>query len=374
MRTFILGAGFAGMSAGIRTGTTIYEASSQAGGICNSYEKDGFQFFNGGPHLLFGQGPGLDYIKSLVPVNEYEKLAGVYYNHIFPYPIQTSLQQEFTPRNEWAPESIKEWLFYKFGKEQCNLFFFPFNEKYTAGLYDQVIQADGYKTPKSGSQGWVNTFCDPVNGLDDLVSKMASQCDIRYNMRAVSIIPEDKAVLFEDGTEVNYDRLISTIPLSNLLKICGNFDFNLPHTSVLVINIGAERDLMTPKEHWLYVPFCKTNFHRISFYSNIDHTKAPGGKVNLSVEMAFMPEMIDELDLDYICHHVVRELQAWRMIGKTIVVDPTIVKCGYTWLHNKEDRANGLAWLKERDIISTGRYGKHQFQGIIQSIEDGFSL
>lgn len=370
MKSIILGAGFTGLAAGIKTGAPIFEATNQAGGICTSYEKEGFQFFNGGPHLCFGKGVGLDYIKSLVPVNEYAKKAGVYYNKIFPYPIQTTAQQP----NEANTGTFKAWVKEKFSQAECNLFFNPFNEKYTAGLYDQVIQYDDYKTPPAGSQGFVSTYCDPVDGLGAVVAKMAEKCTINYNRRASKIDTKRKKVAFSDGTCQEYDRLVSTIPLNQLLTICGQDKPVLPYTSVLVINIGAERDLCTPEEHWIYVPFCKTNFHRISFYSNIDNTKAPAGKVNLSVEMAFRGVEYEDLDVDYICHHVVRELQSWRFIGKTIVVDDTWVRTGYTWLYKKEDQVNALAWLKERDITSTGRYGKWHFQGLVDSIKDGFEV
>lgn len=359
------------MAAGIKTGAPIYEASDHAGGICTSYVKDGFQFSHGGPHFLFGQGPGLNYIKTLVPVNQHERRAGVYFNHTFPYPFQTAAEQPISVN----PGTLKEWLWQKFSRESCNLFFNPFNQKYTAGLYDEVIQADEFKSPPAGSQGFVATFGDPVGGLSAIVEKMAAKCTIHYNKQAVEIRPANRQVVFQDGSTETYEKLVSTIPLGQLLWMCGKQDIELPYTSVLVLNIGAEPDVNTPKEHWLYVPFCKTNFHRLCFYSNVDASKAPEGKVGLAVEMAFLPDFAyEDFDIDFIIDQVVRELQSWRMIGKVITVDPTYVRTAYTWLRAKEDRANALAWLKERDIISTGRYGKWAFQGMCDSIKDGFEV
>lgn len=359
------------MAAAIKTGAPIYEASDHAGGICTTYVKDGFQFSHGGPHFLFGKGPGLDYIKSLVPVNEYVRKASVYFNHSFPYPFQTSAEQESSVN----PGSLKAWLRGKFSRESCNLFFNPFNEKYTAGLYDEVIQADEFKTPPAGSQGFVATFGDPVDGLSALVGKMAEKCQIHYKKRAVVIHPEVKQVMFDDGEIQTYDKLVSTIPLGQLLWMCGKRDIILPYTSVLVLNIGAKKDLMTPDDHWTYVPYCKTGFHRLCFYSNVDPTKAPEGKVGLAVEMAFLPDFdYEDFDLPFIIDQVIQELQSWRMIGKVITVDPTYVRCAYTWLKSQADRYAALEWLKERDIVSTGRYGKWKFQGMVDSIRDGFEV
>jgi protoporphyrinogen oxidase len=377
---FILGAGFAGLGAGIKTGFPIYEASNNAGGICRDYVKDGFTFSNGGGHYLFGKGPGLDYIKSLVPVNEIERKAGVYYNHTFPYPFQTTASQDIIDNDKYRldkydfRQSLRTSLLNKFGKEQCNLFFHPFNEKYTAGLYDKVIQVDDYKSPPAGGKGFCPTFCDPVNGLSDLVDKMASKCDIKYGKRVINIFPEHKKIEFQgDSHAYSYDKLISTIPLNKLMEMCGP-KVNLPYTSVLVINIGAEVGACTPKEHWMYIPFSKTPFYRVGFYSNIHQNKAPKGTVGLSVEIAFLPDQ--KIDIPKITRDVIQELQEWRWIDNCdpIVVDPTWVPCAYTWLYDRKDRDDAIAWLKERDIISIGRYGKWSFQGMVESLGDGLNV
>jgi len=373
----ILGAGMAGLGAGIKTEYPIYEQSDKAGGICRDYVKDGFTFSNGGGHYLFGKGPGLDYIKSLVPVNEIERKAGVYYNTTFPYPFQTTAEKDnhISTYLHGGNATIKDWLFDKFGKDQCNLFFNPFNEKYTAGLYDRIIQVDDYKSPPAGGKGFCPTFCDPVNGLSDLVDKMASKCDIKYGYQAKKIYVEKKRVYFEGnnfGQDKEYDKLISTIPLNKLMEMCGQ-KVNLPYTSVLVINIGAEVGACTPKEHWMYIPFSKTPFYRVGFYSNIHPNKAPNGTVGLSVEMAFLPDQ--KIDIPKITRDVIQELQEWRWIGEEVITkDPTVVPMAYTWVYDRETVPKALAWLKERDIISIGRYGKHRFQGMVESVGDGLNV
>lgn len=373
MKGLILGAGFTGLAAGIKTGFPIFEMTGHAGGICQSYRMNGFEFMTGGGHWIFGKGIGLDYIKTLVPVREHVRKAGVYFNHTFPYPIQTTGKMQVEIKENQLT-SLKWWLNQNFGKELCNMFFFPFNDKYTAGLYDEVIQYDEFKSPPAGSVGFVSTFCDPEDGLSSLVEKMAEQCTIHYKKKAVQILEKEQVVIFSDGTRYHYDKLISTIPLNNLLRLMGRKDYDLPYTSVLVINIGAEKDTNTPDDHWLYVPYCKSGFYRLGFYSNIDARKAPDGKVGLSVEMAFKDVEYKDLDIEKITHDVVSELQAWRFIGRVNEVDPTWVRCAYTWLRSKESRDRELEWLKDRNIISTGRYGKWHFQGMVDSIKDGFEV
>lgn len=371
MNTVILGAGVTGLAAGYKTGYPVYEASNHHGGICRSYWKYGFQFETGGGHWIFGNNEAVDFIKTLVPLKTYERRAGIYYNKIFPYPIQTFSEKP----NTSTPGFFKEWLGQKFSNEMCNMFFYPFNEKYTAGLYDEIVQFDAYKTPPAGSVGFVPVFHDPVDGLSSLMDKMAEKCDVKYGHTATRIDPEKKEIYFNNGKQVKYDRLISTVPLSMAMSLCGRRDFNLPYSSVFVLNIGADPGPNLPKEHWLYIPFCNTNFYRVGFYTNVEANKAPEGKVSLCVEMAFGQEYdYEDLDVNFIITHVVSELQSWGWIGNVIVTDPTWVKHAYTWMQSTEERENHLSWLKERDITSIGRYGKWKFQGMAESITDGLAV
>jgi phytoene dehydrogenase-like protein len=60
----IIGGGIAGLSAGIYARLngfepTIYEMGSKAGGVCSSWERDGF-YVNGSIHWLVGSAPGTD--------------------------------------------------------------------------------------------------------------------------------------------------------------------------------------------------------------------------------------------------------------------------------------------------------------------------
>lgn len=372
MKTIILGAGVTGLAAGYNKDYPIFEASNTVGGICRSYKKDGFDFSIGGGHWIFENDKtknAIEFIKSLVDLNYYERIAGIYYNKIFPYPIQTFSQKS----NEAKPGYFKHWLLERFGQEMGNMFFLPFNEKYTAGLYDDIVQFDAFKTPPAGSVGFVSKFYDPVGGLNKLIDSMASKCNISYLQKAVNINTVEKIVNFESGEWAKYDRLISTMPLNKLLELCGINNFALPYSSVFVLNIGAKPGINMPKEHWMYIPFCDSGFYRVGFYSNVDKSKAPDWHVSLSVEMAYHPED-KEFSLKQKINEIIEELQKWGWIENVITVDPTFVKCAYTWNKTLEEREMYLEWLKNRDIISTGRYGLWKFQGMAESIQQGLEL
>ena len=371
MRTIILGAGITGLAAGYGKDIPIYEATGEAGGICRSYMKNGFDFSIGGGHWLFENDKtqkAMEFIRSLVELKSYDRRAGVFYNKIFPYPIQTYTQQPIVATGG----CFKHWMGNRFSQAECNMFFFPFNEKYTAGLMDEIVQFDSYKTPPAGSVGFVSRFHDPVGGLSSLVDKMVEKCDIQYNKRAFLVDSDNKTVVFEDGETVQYDRLISTVPLNRMLKLCGQDKFDLPYSSVFVLNIGAEPGPNLPDEHWLYIPFCNSGFYRVGFYTNVNPNKAPKGAVGLSVEMAVLPGK--ELEVESTVDAIVKELQSWGWIGEVITTDPTFVKTAYTWNRTMEEREKHIEWMRARDIIMLGRYGRWVFCGMMESIEQGLSI
>lgn len=370
LSNLILGAGSCGMAVGIKTGWPIFEATNQHGGICRSFIKDGFEFSIGGPHFIFESGEGLDFIKSLVELNTYERKANVFYHAFLPYPIQSFAKQETNIKQG----TLKDWLHQRFGTEMCNLFFNPFNRIYTCGLYEEVIQDDEIKSPPAGHKGHVVEFSDPVEGLTALMDKMAAKCHINYSQRVIEVDTEKKIVYFKSGEWARYNKLISTIPLNQMMLLCGEREYDLPYTSVFVLNLGAEKAENTPTEHWTYTPFTKCGFYRVAFPSNVDEKKAPLGKICLSVERPFPAGItFDDLDVDFIKQEIIAELQNWRFIGDVITEDVSFVPLAYTWLRDKDERPKALNWLKERDIVSIGRYGGHKFCGMVKSIEQGLN-
>lgn len=373
MKDIIIGAGFTGMAAGIRTGLPIYEAGKTAGGICGTYEKNGFTFSSGGPHWIFpeGNGTGLEFIRTLSHLKEYERKSSVYYNTFFPYPIQQYMQTDTHALTQQG--TFQCWLQENFSPELNNMFFYPFNDKYTCGLYEETAQLDAYKTPKKGGTGTAVKFYDPEIGVNGVIAKMEDMCDIRYNSKFNMIDTKNKIAMCETGEIVRYDKIISTIPLDKMLEICGCKEFDLPKTSVLVINIGAKPGLNCPKDHWVYTPFSKSGMHRVAFYSNVDRCKAPKGKVGLSVEIA-TTDKFEDIDVRGKEENVLEEIHHWGWIKDFYTIDPTWVETAYSYVYKPEDRTNAIEWLKDRDIISTGRYGKWLFQGMTASIEDGLML
>jgi hypothetical protein len=70
---------------------------------------------------------------------------------------------------------------------------------------------------------------------------------------------------------------------------------------------------------------------------------------------------------------VVEELRDWGFIEGAEAVHPTWIDVAYTWSWpGSRWVAEALLMLEDKGIYQIGRYGRWRFQGIADSIRDGF--
>jgi protoporphyrinogen oxidase len=420
---FIIGAGFTGLGAGLASGFKIFEASDKPGGICASYQKEGFHFEIGGGHWIWSFDKLIfDLINKFSRCKRYIRKSAVFFAgnldqtkelkyKFVDYPIQNNLyalgnkiasqavkEILLNSKNSHIPDGItmSEWLKLNFGETLFSIFFAPFHERYTAGLYTEIAPQDPYKTPfdiKSvveGAMGNPNrdvgynvSFVYPENGLDFLALKIANLCNIEFEAKVERIDIETKTLVLSDGRGFEYDALISTLPLNKLLKITGISDEEEPYTSVLVLNMGvelAENKISKHGFHWLYVPDSLSGFHRIGYYSNVDPIFLPESLRNpekygsLYIEFAFRGgDKPSGEDLKAIIKKTENELKEYGFIKKVLVADPTWIEVAYTWRRPKNDWIEKfLNTLAGKNIFSIGRFGKwNTMYGIAESLKEG---
>jgi protoporphyrinogen oxidase len=419
----VLGGGMTGLAAGFASHAPVFEADAAAGGICSSYyvrpnstqrlrvspeDGEAYRFEFGGGHWIFGGDPVLTrFLRSLTPVKSYPRLSSVFFPErdlYVPYPLQNHLS--YLPREfqvkaltemltgpKGNPKTMTDSLRQSFGTTLTELFFGPFHDLYTAGLWTRIAPQDGYKTPvdaalairgayePTSAVGYNATFLYPEQGLNALALQLATQCHIHYNKRVVRIDTREKTVAFADGSAISYGSLISTLPLNKMLALA---DLKLeeetdPYTSVLVLNLGAKRGSKCPLDHWIYLPNTRAGFHRVGFYDNVDSSFLPrksqgsNERVSIYVERAYSGgQKPAETEIQAYADAVVRELQEWNFIDQVEVVDPTWIDVAYTWSWpGSQWRAKALRRLEENDILMMGRYARWSFQGIADSIRDG---
>ena len=422
-RTFILGAGMTGLAAGMASGLPVLEAAPHPGGICCSYylvpgsdqplaqppeDNDAYRFEIGGGHWLFGGEPSvLRFVADLGPVARYVRRSSVYFpdtRRYVPYPIQNHLRfldgatvvaaLEEMARPPGPVTTMAGWLVETFGDTLNRTFFGPFHELYTAGLYGEIAPQDAYKSPvdmslalrgafaSTAPVGYNTTFVYPQGGLDLLTRRMADRCRVAFDQPVVRIDVEERVVTLADGTTREYHALLSTLPLNRVMEMTGMATAAAPDpfTSVLVVNIGGTKGQACPEDHWLYLPRSAGGFHRVGFYSNGDASFLPasardaGDRVGMYVERSFRGgERPSDAATEEYCAQVIAELRDWGFIERAEAVHPTWIDVAYTWSWPGSGwAAEALRMLEDKGIYQIGRYGRWRFQGIADSIRDGF--
>lgn len=424
-QSVILGAGMTGLAAGCASGLPVYEATDTPGGICSSYyfrpgenrkltespeDGEAYRFEIGGGHWIFGGDPTLlDFLKKLVPLSHFQRKSSVYFSNselFVPYPIQNHLRYldkatasqaiDEMAQNINQGRTMKDWLVENFGPSLCKIFFYPFHQLYTAGLYDKIAPQDAYKSPvdlkkviegastKTVPVGYNTDFVYPTNGLNNLAKELADRCNLHYRNRITRIDTKNNKLYFENNSTVSYEKIISTLPLNKMSAMTGiatEVDPD-PYSSVLVLNIGATRGDRCPDDHWIYVPRSSSGFHRVGFYSNVDVSFLPSSarkknnKVSIYVERAYeggLEPSISEIE-EYKLQ-TFKELQDWGFIGDVAVIDSTWIDVAYTWSWpNSNWKQFSIDKLAKYNIHQVGRYGVWAFQGIADSIRDGLKI
>ncbi|MCU1272462.1 MAG: Protoporphyrinogen oxidase-like protein [Acidobacteriaceae bacterium] len=411
-----------GLAASMASGWPIYEACEEPGGICSSYyvtpqgakrpdspeDGEAYRFEIGGGHWIFGGDPAiLRLIRSITPVKQYQRSSAVFFpegENYVPYPLQNHLSYlpedvrlkavtEMLSGPKGTVHTMGDWLEQSFGRTLTEMFFAPFHKLYTAGLWEQIVPQDGYKSPvdaalalrgafgKTPAVGYNTGYLYPEEGLGTLARRLAEKAKINYCKRAARIHLDKKEVEFADGSGVHYDVLISTLPLDKTLLMAGvEVDERPdPYSAVLVLNIGARRGPRCPDEHWLYLPDTRAGFHRVGFYSNVDESFLPASsrknkdRVSIYIERAYPAGK--KPSAEQIASYVkatIAELKEWGFVEDVEVADPTWVEVAYTWAWpGSRWRSKALQLLEKRDVAMVGRYGRWIFQGIADSLRDG---
>jgi protoporphyrinogen oxidase len=414
----------AGLAVGVASGFGVLEQFYRPGGICASYNLDGYHFELGGGHWIFGSDPTVTQLLSASSeIRTYRRRSAVLFlgaleatrnleGLIVPYPIQDNLfalpkeiRQEalaeiLAANSDGPADTMAAWMRQQFGSTLCRIFFEPFHERYTAGSFRNIAPQDAYKSPihrdrvirgaerENGDAGYNATFLYPARGLDAVGQWLAQRCPILYGKTVLQIDPGSRSVVLSDGQTDHYQTLVMTAPLNRTVEMAGlgeQVGPSDPYTSVLVLNLGAtlpNTPLARNGYHWLYVPDSRTGFHRIGYYSNVDPLFLPEGCRNdagrgaLYVERAFpggqrlSPDAEEALILD-----MIEELRTTGLIGEIEVRDANWVDVAYTWRRPGSDWVTrATAACQQSGIEPAGRYGRWTFQGIAASLKQGLLL
>jgi len=196
--------------------------------------------------------------------------------------------------------------------------------------------------------------------------------ELRTGTRVVRVSPSKHTVVLNNGEELRYEHLISTMPLPVLIRQIGDeappeireSASSLRHVSVRCVHLGIGREKLTDK-HWIYYPEDSV-FHRIFVQGNASpHCNPPGG-FGITCEITYSPYKPLPAEGDALVRRCIEDC---HKVGFFKPEDPvwTAVQVDMPYAYVVYDHGRGSAvarireWLAQRDITLSGRYSEWEY-------------
>lgn len=420
----VAGAGLAGLSTAYhaRGKSVVVDREKAPGGTARSVEAGGFTFdFTG--HLLHLHN---DYTRGLVRELLGENWVACrrdarIYSHgaLTPYPFQANLfglpkkvvadcvdgvrqaRRLYGERPALDGLFFKDWALRLFGTGISRHFMLPYNEKlwrtpagemtpeWCGGFVPvptlKEVEA-GARKPLRKAFGYNTEFIYPKKGgIQVLPEALARRVkDLRLGLSLEAVDWRRKSAALSDGKSVSYSRLVSTLPLPELLKRLQPFPEALAEplsrlrwTTVLCINVGVARAKISPAS-WIYFPEKKFPFYRVGFPMNFTPHVVPEGCSSMYVEVSFTPgtEPADAAGRQRLFRRVRAGLEAAGILrGSDRLPVVQFIPIRYAYVvydaHRRAALDRIFGWLKSHDMDSIGRYGGWKYSFMEEAILDG---
>ncbi|WP_392564223.1 FAD-dependent oxidoreductase [Orbus wheelerorum] len=419
MNVIILGGGIAGISAGYHLkkrciNNIIFEKDPDWGGLCGNFTIDGFRFdrfvhFSFAPdesdQRLFAGNIGM-YEHTPFPSNYYRGywLRHPAQNNLAPLTVDEKVKiiADFVTRPQKDVSEINnydEWLRVQYGNYFAENFPFAYTRKYWGleakeletkwvgiRMYTPDIKqvlAGSFQTQEECFYFAKKMFYPKKGGFKSILNDCREGLDIRLNKKVIEINPSSKTIKFSDDTIAEYDRLISTLPLPEIIKMLPNVTENvlkaardLRYTCGYQISLGFNRPDIA-KYLWFYIYDEDILSSRVYSPNLKSPDNVPEGCSSLQAEV-FFDNKAQRPSADIVLQNTINKLIEMKifdendLIVKDIRFEPyanvTFVPSIY------ENRKIILDYLDTLGITSIGRFGKWEYAWTHQAFADGKDL
>ncbi len=427
----IVGAGLAGLSTAYHLGDRVcrvLEKEKEAGGLCRSYQMDGFTFDMTGHLLHFRQAEIKALVEGLLSgrLEKHSRRSYIYSHRTYTeYPFQVNtfgLPPEVVreclvgfiatltnPANASGtppPEdrSFKAWILDNLGEGMAKHFMVPFNEKLWQVPLDELTSdwvswlvpkpdlkdvVNGALGIKDKAFGYNPSFLYPSRGGISALpeSFLPGVREIVYGVELVEIETKRRRATFHDGRQgerlEEYETLVSTIPVPELVHRCTDLPpaireaaAGLRWVSVYNVNLGVSREQVSDK-HWIYFPEPEFPFYRAGFPMNFSPALGPPGCSSLYVEVSHRPTAV--VPPPVLLQQIRAGLERagiFRPDDEIVVADVRDIKYAYVLFDKHRAHAIPaiLDELERRGIHSIGRYGRWEHTSMEDAIAQGKRL
>lgn len=410
----ILGGGLAGLSAAFHSGRPLYEANARPGGTADSICKNGY-VFDLGIHVLHSKNAYfLDLLSRLeLPLGFHKRDAWIYSGgqyFLYPFQVNTShlplrrridcVAKFLLRNNRKEAANYEEWMINNFGQGFSDTFLIPYAEKFWRyPPRDMTYEWAGDRVPRPkllnvlkgmfrdqdtalGPNPLFSYPAKPGAGFADIALTLANASPhIHCGMQATRLDLQARRVIFNNGEkEIHYQRLISTIPLPELLRLCPDVPttiqsevVKLKCNSIATVNLGVDRPRLSGR-HWIHFPAPEISFFRMSFPTNFAPGLAPDGVSTIQAEISY--DQANAPDKEHLCHQVIEDLRRVGILAtKDKVVYKDMVCLPYAYVIYTHDRHEAVQkihdFLYTHQVYPCGRYGDWEYQWSDEAILSG---
>ena len=328
----VLGSGMAGFGATSRLHAegitpTMYDKNAYHGGHTASFRHNGGFLFDIGPHISFTKDPRIQELFADSVDQQYETVQihlNNYWRGYWPqHPVQLHLHglpedvilkviADFVEERHAPDRPVKnyaDWLLASFGRTFSELFPMPYARKYhlttaenmtTDWLGPRIYRPSleevlrGALSPSAPQVHYITHFRYPSEGgFVSYLKKFVPLGSLKFNHALVSIDPVVRQLTFANGIVAQYDALISSVPLPDLVRMISGVPQDVLEASrrlacstCVLVNIGVDRHDLS-NAHITYFYDEDICFTRLSFPHLLSASNVPPGAGSIQAEVYF---------------------------------------------------------------------------------------
>ena len=328
----VLGSGMAGFGAAYRLheegiAPVMYDKNGYYGGHTMSFRYESGFLFDIGPHISFTKDTRIQELLAESVGGRYETLQinlNNYWRGYWPtHPVQLHLHglpeetivkviSDFVEERS-APErpikNYEDWLYASFGKTFAESFPMQYTRKYhttnadnmsTDWLGPRVYRPSleevlrGAISASAPQVHYITHFRYPSDGGFRLyLNKFVPMGNIKLEHELISINPRTRELTFSNGLVTQYDSLISSVPLPDMIRMIQGAPDDVVEASrklacstCVLVNIGINRADIS-NAHMTYFYDEDICFTRLSFPHMLSARNSPPGTGNIQAEVYF---------------------------------------------------------------------------------------
>ena len=418
----VLGTGMAALGAAhrlkdVKAELILYDKNDYYGGHTASITTPSGFTFDYGPHVSFTKDERIQKLLADNVEGQFETIQyqvdNYWQGHWVTHPVQNNLHGlplglviqiigEFAKRGDKAtppPRNYEEWLIGSYGETFARTFPMVYTEKYhtteAANMTTDWIGPRMYRpsleevirgalTKSTPNIHYVTHFRYPSSGgFMSYIHRFAQDCQIRHSRRLTLLKPRERSLQFADGTEADYDGVISSIPLPDLVPMIQGAPPDvleaaqkLACTSCLLVNIGVARaNISDTHISYFYDP--DIVFTRLSFPHNMSPQNVPEGCSSIQAEIYFSKKYKTlKGEPGQLCDQVVEDLIRCGLLDENDkILHKQSMMLDYANVIFDLDRTIALeivhGYLDDIGVAYCGRYGDWGYMWTDESFKSG---